>query len=92
MNEYHPHLGIKHIICKFNFSMVITKNMLHSQRARHTPLIPTTGRQRHANLCEFKASLVYRESSMISNATQRHPVVKQNKTQNLKTKQNFTDN
>jgi hypothetical protein len=25
----------------------------------HNPLIPATGRQRQADLCEFKASLVY---------------------------------
>jgi hypothetical protein len=30
---------------------------------RHMPLIPTPGRQSQADLCEFKASLGYRDSS-----------------------------
>jgi hypothetical protein len=37
-----------------------------------TPLIPARGRQRQADLCELKASLVYRVGSRI--ATQRNPV------------------
>jgi hypothetical protein len=32
--------------------------------------------QRQVNLCEFKASLVYRESSKIARATQRNPISK----------------
>ena len=37
-------------------------------------LIPALRKQRQADLCEFKASLVYRASSRISRATQRNPV------------------
>jgi hypothetical protein len=33
------------------------------------PLIPSLGRQRQADLCEFKASLVYRVSSRTVRAT-----------------------
>ena len=38
------------------------------------PLIPSLGRQRQANLCEFEASLVYRASSRVAKATQKNPV------------------
>jgi hypothetical protein len=41
-----------------------------------TPLIPALRRQRQADLCEFKASLVCRASSRTSRATQRgNPVL-----------------
>ena len=40
------------------------------------PLIPTLRRQRQADLCEFEASLVYRESSRTSEATQINLVSK----------------
>ena len=41
------------------------------------PLILALGRQRQADLYEFKASLVYRASSNTgSKATQRNPVLK----------------
>jgi hypothetical protein len=39
---------------------------MRKKRARQwwcTPLIPPCGRQRQVGLCEFEASLVYRESS-----------------------------
>jgi hypothetical protein len=50
------------------------------------PLIPVVGRQRLANLCEFKASLVYRVSSRTEKATQRNPVSKKKtKTKTKKT-------
>jgi hypothetical protein len=52
------------------------------------PLIPVLGRQRQTDLCEFKASLIYRLSSRIARATQRNPV--SNKTKQNKTKQNKT--
>jgi len=39
------------------------------------PLFPALGRQRQADLCEFKASLVYRVSSRIAGATQRSLVL-----------------
>jgi hypothetical protein len=35
----------------------------------NTPLILTLGKKRQADLCEFKASLVYRVSSKIARAT-----------------------
>ena len=38
----------------------------------HTPLIPALGRQRQLDLCEFKASLVFRASSRTgSKATEK---------------------
>jgi hypothetical protein len=40
------------------------------------PLIPALWSQRQANLCEFKASLVYRASSRTARATQKCPVSK----------------
>ena len=47
------------------------------------PLIPALGRQRQADLHEFKASLDYRVSSRTSRATQRNSVTnKQTKTKN----------
>ena len=53
----------------------------------HTPLSPALGSQRQADLCEFKASLVYRMSSRTARATQRNPVLKnQKKFLNLKKK------
>jgi hypothetical protein len=55
----------------------------------HTPLISALGRQRQVDLCEFKASLVYRMNSRTARATQRNPVSK-NKTKQNKTKQNKT--
>jgi hypothetical protein len=39
-------------------------------------LIPTLGRQRQVDLCEFKASLIYKESSTTSKVTQRGSVLK----------------
>ena len=43
-------------------------------------LIPSLRRQRQAELCEFKVSLVYRVSSRTARAVrQRNPVSKQNK-------------
>lgn len=40
------------------------------------PLIPGFGRQRHVDLCESKASLVYRISSRIARDRQRNSVLK----------------
>ena len=50
-------------------------------------LIPALGRwrQRQVDLCEFKASLVYRVSSKTVRATQRNPV-SENKTNKQKIK------
>ena len=54
---------------------------------RSTPLILALGLQRQADLCEFKASLIYKVSFRTTRAIkQRNPVLKQ---QN-KTKQNQT--
>jgi hypothetical protein len=54
------------------------------------PLILALRRQKLADLYKFEASLVYKESSRIASATQRNPVLKQNKTKQNKTKQNKT--
>jgi hypothetical protein len=43
------------------------------------PLVPAFKRQRQADLCAFKASLVYRVSSRTARATQRNPVSKRKK-------------
>jgi hypothetical protein len=40
------------------------------------PLISALRRQRLTDLCEFKASLVYRARSETAKATQRKPVLK----------------
>lgn len=48
------------------------------------PLIPAIERQRQVDVCEFKASLLYRASSWIVRATQRYPVWRKNKTQQKK--------
>jgi hypothetical protein len=51
----------------------------------HTPLILALGRQRQADLCEFKDSLVYRLSSRAAKVTQKNPVMKnKNKTKKKK--------
>jgi hypothetical protein len=47
--------------------------------------IPAVGRKREVDLCEFKASLVYRASSRAARDTQRNPVWK-NKANNNKEK------
>ena len=49
----------------------------------HTPLISAHGRQRQADLCELKDSVIYRVSSRRAKDTQRNPV---SKIQNLKIK------
>jgi hypothetical protein len=38
------------------------------------PLIPALRRQRQEDLCEFQASLVYRDNSRTARITQRNPV------------------
>ena len=42
------------------------------------PVIPALGRQRQADLCEFKASLIYSVSSRTARATKR-PCLKKKK-------------
>jgi hypothetical protein len=44
----------------------------------------STWEQRQADLCEFKASLVYRENSRTTRATQRNPDAKNQKRKVLK--------
>ena len=48
------------------------------------PLIPAHGRQKQADLCERKASLVYRVSFRTARATQRKPVLKNKNRQKTK--------
>ena len=43
------------------------------------PLIPAVRRQRQADLCEFKASLVYRASSRTASKAIGNPVLKNQK-------------
>ena len=51
------------------------------------PLIPALGKQRQADLHEFKVSLVYRVSSRTENkATQRNHVLKNQKEKKIKRK------
>jgi hypothetical protein len=57
------------------------------------PLIPALRRLKQVDLCEFKASLVYRVSSMRARDTQRNPVFKaqrkKKKTNNFREQQSF---
>ena len=56
------------------------------------PLIPAFGRQRQADLSEFKANLVYRVSFRTgSKATHRHPVLKNKKTKYKKRRKGKVD-
>ena len=50
----------------------------------HTPLIPALGRQKQADLCEFKDNLVYRVSARTAKDTQRNPVSKNQKLKKIK--------
>ena len=47
-------------------------------------MIPALRRLKQVDLCKFKASLVYRVSSRIVRATQRNPVLKEQKTNEQK--------
>jgi hypothetical protein len=42
-------------------------------------LTPAIGRKRQVDLCEFKASLIYKASFRIAKATQRNHVLKKKK-------------
>ena len=55
---------------KINKVTELYKNNKTDPQALMLPL----GRQRQADLCEFKASLVYRANSETAKATQRNPV------------------
>ena len=60
-------------LCSSSFRYVRSE----SQACWHTLLSPALGRQRQMDLCEFKANLVYRESSRTARVvTQRYPVSK----------------
>jgi hypothetical protein len=58
-----------------------TNNLKAAKKARHGGAInPALRRQRQADLCEFKASLVYKASSRTARVViQRNTVSKQNK-------------
>ena len=45
----------------------------------HTPLIPALRKQRQADLCEFKASLVHRASSRTGSIATENPVSRKKK-------------
>lgn len=45
--------------------------------------IPRLKRQRQVNLCEFKASMLYRASSRIAGATQRNHISKKKMNKNI---------
>jgi hypothetical protein len=55
------------------------------------PLIPALRRQRQMDLCEFKASLVYKISKT-TGATQRNTVLENQNQTRAKTKQTKQDN
>jgi hypothetical protein len=55
---------------------------LRSQAWWYTPLILRLRRQRQVDLCELKASLVYRVSSRTVRATQRNHFSKNEKAKN----------
>ena len=50
--------------------MSIIKSIRFDRQWWRTPLIPTLGKQREADLYGQKTSLVYRESSRLARATQ----------------------
>jgi hypothetical protein len=49
------------------------------------PLIPALRRQGQEDLCEFKASLVYRASTRTAGATQRTPALEKQTNKQTKT-------
>ena len=62
-----------------NKTKAMKKRIYSCQAWWCTPLNPALGKQRQAELCEFKASLVYRASSRTAGTTQRNPVSEINK-------------
>ena len=59
-----------------------TKNENSARVGQHMPSIPALERERQADLCEFKAILVYRVSSKRARATQKNPVLNETKQEN----------
>lgn len=59
------------------FKCEMFKNVHGNWAWLYMPLVPAFSRQRRADLCEFKASLVYKASSSTAKAvTQRNPISK----------------
>ena len=48
-----------------------------------SPLMPAPGRQKQSELCEFEATLVYRDNSRTAKATQKNPVLNNNNNINI---------
>ena len=61
--------------CDDNFNLKIEKRWAWWC----TPLIPAFGKQKQEDLCEFKASFVYKASSRTTRDAQRNPVSKKKK-------------
>ena len=61
---------------EFNYRKKNKVKKILAGRWWHIPLIPALGSQKQVDLCEFKASLIYRTSSRISRITQRNSVSK----------------
>jgi hypothetical protein len=72
-----------------NATFATLKTVVVTQAVMVHTLMPALGKQRQINLCEFKASLVYRVNSKTAKATQRNSVSK-NKTKQNKTKPKTT--
>jgi hypothetical protein len=58
------------------------KNRLISHVWWFESLIPVLGRQRQADFCEFRVSLVYKASTRTCSITQKDPVLKNKAKQN----------
>jgi hypothetical protein len=74
-------LSLIHLAFIYLF-IYLSINYIYCRAVVASAFIPALRRKRQVELCEFKASLVYRASSRIARATQRNRVSKN------KTKQN----